>query len=86
MTSTNYQTVCGHMGVDEFKNRNENLGPFSFKDPNQKNRTVPINRQARYIRIYIDTNDAKTPGSGSLSLAEVQVFGTPIQTTRTRTR
>ena len=53
-----------------------NLGPFSPWSANRTNYTVPINRKARWIRISTHAGDGKIlPG---LSLAEVQVFGTPL--------
>ena len=53
-----------------------NFGPFSPWAANKANYTVPINRKARWIRISTHAGDGEIlPG---LSLAEVQVFGTPV--------
>lgn len=64
-------------GNNEYNKLNQNIGPFSPWAANKTNYTVPINRKARYIQIYIRALEVgKLPG---LSLAEVQVFGTPVK-------
>lgn len=79
-------TAWSAVGFDANNKVNQNLGPFSPWATNKTNFTVPINRKARYIRIFLFKShiigDLKPlPG---LSLAEVQVFGTPAPTNTRR--
>jgi hypothetical protein len=67
------------MGNDENNKYIWNFGPFSPWAANKTNYTVPINRKARYIRIYRHGEGKRLPG---FSLAEVQVFGTPVKNSR----
>ena len=73
------------IGVDENNQRNGNFGPFSPWTANKTNFTVPINRKARYIRIFLVKTVPYGKTLPGLNLAEVQVFGTPVPGVKPRT-